>query len=84
MFHFYFKGMTLRQIRKELDALGIVLSDSVFNALTYAELNTLGRKAYKVYKLNRKIGNIVANAENRVAPLLESDDTPSTPPGEFR
>lgn len=84
MFHFYFKGMTLQQIREELDELGIILSDSAFNALTYTELNTIGRKAYKVYKLNRRIGNIVAHAENRLAPLLESDDTPSTPPGEFR
>ena len=84
MFHCYFRGMTLQQIRDELSELGIVLSDSAFNALTYAELNTIGRKAYKVYKLNRRIGNIVAHADDRLAPPLESDDTPSVPTGEFR
>jgi hypothetical protein len=84
MFNFYFKGMTLQQIREELNELGIVLSDAEFNALTYAELNTIGSKAYKVYKLNREIGNIVGHADDKLAPPLESDNIPSTPPGEFR
>jgi hypothetical protein len=80
---FYFKGMTLQQIREELDELGIVLTDKQFNALTYAQLNSIGRKAFKAYKLTNRIGNIVAHAEGVATPIV-SDNTPSTPPGDFR
>ncbi len=81
---FYFKGMTLQQIREELNDLGIVLTDKQFNALTYAQLNSIGKKAFKAYKLTRRIGNIVAHAEREVMTPIVSDNKPSVPDGEFR
>lgn len=82
----YFRGMSMKEIRSELSALGIVLTDAQFNALTYAELNSIGRKAFRAYKLTNQVGNIVEDAVNRNAdkPVVVSDDTPSTPSGEFR
>ena len=82
----YFRGVPMQNIRSELTALGIVLTDAQFNSLTYAELNSVGRKAFKAYKLTHQIGSIVDGAINRnaPAPALVSDDTPSTPSGEFR
>ena len=82
----YFRGMAMQDIRSELATLGIVLTDAQFNSLTYAELNSIGRKAFKAYKLTHQVGNIVEGAINRSAPTttLVSDDTPSVPDGEFR
>ena len=82
----YFRGVAMQDIRRELADLGIVLTDAQFNSLTYAELNSIGRKAFKAYKLTNQVGNIVEGAVNRDAPppILVSDDTPSTPSGEFR
>ena len=80
----YFRGMTMRAIRNELMDLGVALTDTQFNTLTYAELNSIGRKAFKVYKLNHRIGSIIEGTESRNAPPLESDNTPSIPDGEFR
>lgn len=76
----------MQNIRRELADLGIVLTDAQFNSLTYAELNSIGRKAFKAYKLINQISNIVEGSVNRndPTPLLVSDDTPSTPSGEFR
>ena len=69
----YFRGMTMQAIRSELADLGIVLTDAQFNSLTYAELNSIGRKAFKAYKLTNQIGNIVEGAVNRNAPTLETE-----------
>lgn len=80
---FYFKGMTLQQIREELNELGITLTDKQFNSLTYAQLNSIGKKAFKAYKLTHRIGNIVAHAEGVATPIV-SDNKPSVPDGEFR
>jgi hypothetical protein len=80
---FYFKGMTLQQIREELDDLGVVLTNKEFNSLTYAQLNSIGKKAYKAYKLTHLIGEIVAHAEEVATPIV-SDNKPSVPDGEFR
>ena len=80
----YFKDMTIQQIREELEDLDVVLTDAQFNALTYAELNDIGRKAHKVYKLNLRIGQTIAGAEGRLYPPLKSDNIPSVPNGEFR
>ena len=81
---FYFKGMTLQHIREELNNLGIALTDKQFNALTYAQLNSIGRKAFKAYKLTHRIGNIVARAEEVTTPIAICSDEPSVPDGEFR
>ena len=81
----YFRGMTMQEIRSELEELGVVLTDAQFNSLTYAELNSVGRKAFKAYKLAYQIGKIVNGADDgNVAPSLENDGTPSVPDGEFR
>lgn len=80
----YFRSMTMQAIREELEELGVVLTDFQFNSLTYAELNSIGRKANKAYKLNRQIGNLVDGADSRNAPPLVSDDIPSVPDGQFR
>ena len=56
---FYFTGMTMQQIRKELEELGVVLTDEQFFSLTYAQLTKIGKKAYKIHKLHNQINTIV-------------------------
>lgn len=61
---FYFAGMTMQQIRQELEELGVVLTDEQFFALTYAELTKIGKKAYKIYKLNNQINTTIGKSSD--------------------
>ena len=65
----HFRGMSLQEIRDELKELGVPLTDAQFNALTYAELNKMGRKAYKAYRPYKQVDDIVkAKGKEKATP----------------
>lgn len=65
----HFRGMSLQEIRDELKELGVPLTNEQFNALTYAELNKMGRKAYKAYRLYKQVDDIVkAKGKEKATP----------------
>jgi hypothetical protein len=61
--------MSLHEIRVELNKLGVSLTNEQFNSLTYAELNKMGRKAYKAYRLYKQVDDIVkAKGKEKATP----------------
>ena len=66
----HFSGMTLQEIRSELKELGVPLTDEQFNSLTYAELNKMGRKAYKAYRLYKQVDDIVKASKEKAKPPI--------------
>lgn len=54
-----FKEMSLKAIRSRLERLGVEMSDTQFYALSYAELEIIGRKAEKAYRLYEQIDKIL-------------------------
>ena len=69
----HFRGMSLQEIRDELKELGVPLTNEQFNALTYAELNKMGRKAYKAYRLYKQVDDIVKASPEGTSILVMSN-----------
>ena len=83
-----FNEMSLKSIRTRLENVGVVMSDTQFNSLTYSELRTIYHKSKKAYKLYEQVDAII---DKKKVPTPEVpmgkvvfSDTPSSPEGEFR
>lgn len=57
------KGKNLKTIRKELGDYGVVMTNAQFEGLTYQDLKTLYKKAYKVAMLKDDIFDIMEKAD---------------------
>lgn len=69
-----FKGMSLRAIRSRLERLGVEMSDIQFYALSYAELETIGRKAEKAYRLYEQIDKILTQPSVALNTALQAEE----------
>lgn len=69
-----FKGMSLRAIRSRLERLGVEMNDIQFYALSYAELETIGRKAEKAYRLYEQIDKILARPNVALNAALQAEE----------
>lgn len=69
-----FKGMSLRAIRSRLERLGVEMSDTQFYALSYAELETIGRKAEKAYRLYEQIDKILKQPSVALNAALQTEE----------
>ena len=85
-----FNEMSLKSIRTRLENVGVVMSDTQFNSLTYSELRTIYHKSKKAYKLYEQVDAII---DKKKVPTPDPEvpmgkvvfsDTPSVPEGEFR
>lgn len=69
-----FKGMSLRAIRSRLERLGVEMSDTQFYALSYAELETIGRKAEKAYRLYEQVDKILNQPSVALNTALQAEE----------
>lgn len=70
-----FSELSLKSIRTKLAKVGVTMTDEQFNALTYAELKKVYRKASKAYKLYEQVDAIVnkTKAPTPEMPLLNDN-----------
>ena len=69
-----FKGMSLRAIRSRLERLGVEMNDIQFYALSYAELEVIGRKAEKAYRLYEQIDKILTQPSVALNAALQTEE----------
>lgn len=69
-----FKGMSLRAIRSHLERLGVEMNDIQFYALSYAELETIGHKAEKAYRLYEQVDKILRQPSVALNAALQAEE----------
>lgn len=73
-----FSEMSLKSIRNKLEKVGVSMSDSQFNALTYSEMKKVYKKASKAYKLYEQVDAIVSKAQAPTPAMPLNNDNPKS------
>lgn len=73
-----FSEMSLKSIRNKLEKVGVSMSDSQFNALTYSELKKVYKKASKAYRLYEQVDAIVSKAQAPTPAMPLNNDNPKS------
>lgn len=73
-----FSEMSLKSIRNKLEKVGVSMSDSQFNALTYSEMKKVYKKASKAYRLYEQVDAIVSKAQAPTPAMPLNNDNPKS------
>lgn len=73
-----FSEMSLKSIRNKLEKVGVSMSDSQFNALTYSEMKKVYKKASKAYRLYEQVDAIVSKAQAPTPAIPLNNDNPKS------
>ena len=73
-----FSEMSLKSIRNKLEKVGVSMSDSQFNALTYSEMKKVYKKASKAYRLYEQVDAIVSKAQAPTPAMPLTNDNPKS------